>query len=94
MAADTIPHRLLNRAKSTPNAPAYYVRESGAWKPTNWGTYSDQVTQAGRALIALGFEPGQTACILGQGRALGGQAKQPRHRAEILDVQWLHRSRR
>ena len=68
MAADTIPHRLLNRAKSTPNAPAYYVRESGAWKPTNWGTYSDQVTQAGRALIALGFEPGQTACILGFNR--------------------------
>jgi len=58
----------LNRAKSTPNAPAYYVREGGAWKPTNWGTYSDQVTQAGRALIALGFEPGQTACILGFNR--------------------------
>ena len=68
MATDTIPHRLLNRAKSTPNAPAYYVREGGAWKPTNWGTYSDQVTQAGRALIALGFEPGQTACILGFNR--------------------------
>ena len=58
----------MNRAKSTPNAPAYYVREGGAWKPTNWGTYSDQVTQAGRALIALGFEPGQTACILGFNR--------------------------
>ncbi len=68
MAADTIPHRLLTRAKSNPNAPAYYVREGGAWKPTNWGTYSDQVIQAGRALIALGFEPGQTACILGFNR--------------------------
>jgi long-chain acyl-CoA synthetase len=44
------------------------VRESGGWKPTNWGTYSDQVIQAGRALIALGFEPGQTACILGFNR--------------------------
>ena len=44
------------------------MRESGGWKPTNWGTYSDQVIQAGRALIALGFEPGQTACILGFNR--------------------------
>ena len=68
MAVDTIPNRLLQRAKSAPNDPAYYVREGGAWKPTNWGTYSDQVTQAGRALIALGFKPGQTACILGFNR--------------------------
>jgi len=68
VATDTIPHRLLQRAKKTPNAPAYYVRDKGSWKPTNWGTYSDQVTQAGRALIALGFEPGQTVCILGFNR--------------------------
>jgi long-chain acyl-CoA synthetase len=68
VALDTIPNRLLQRAKRTPNDPAYYVRESGAWKPTNWGTYSDQVTQAGRALIALGFKPGQTVCILGFNR--------------------------
>jgi long-chain acyl-CoA synthetase len=68
VAADTIPNRLVQRAKSTPNAPAYYVREGGSWRSTNWGTYADQVTQAGRALIALGFEPGQTACILGFNR--------------------------
>ena len=68
MATDTIPNRLLQRAQKTPNDPAYYVREGGSWKPTNWGTYSDQVTQAGRALIALGFEPGQTVCILGFNR--------------------------
>ena len=68
MATDTIPNRLLQRAKKTPNDPAYYVRQGGSWKPTNWGTYSDEVTQAGRALIALGFEPGQTVCILGFNR--------------------------
>jgi len=68
VATDTIPNRLLQRAKKTPNDPAYYVREGGSWKPTNWGTYSDQVTQAGRALIALGLEPGQTVCILGFNR--------------------------
>ncbi|NND30870.1 MAG: AMP-binding protein, partial [Myxococcales bacterium] len=68
MATDTIPNRLLERAKKTPNDPAYYVRQGGSWKPTNWGSYSDEVTQAGRALLALGFEPGQTVCILGFNR--------------------------
>lgn len=68
MATDSIPNRLLQRAKRSPNDPAYYVREGGGWKPTNWGTFSDEVTQAGRALIALGFEPGQTVCILGFNR--------------------------
>ncbi len=67
-AADTIPHRLLQRAKRSPNDPAYYVKEGGSWKPTSWWKYSEQVTQAGRALIALGFEPGQTVCILGFNR--------------------------
>jgi long-chain acyl-CoA synthetase len=68
VATDTIPNRLLQRAQKGPNDPAYYVREGGSWKPTNWGTYSDQVIQAGRALIALGVEPGQTVCILGFNR--------------------------
>jgi len=68
VAPDTIANRLLQRALETPDDPAYYVREAGSWKATNWGSYSDQVTQAGRALIALGFEPGQTVCILGFNR--------------------------
>jgi long-chain acyl-CoA synthetase len=68
VATDTIPNRLLQRGQKSPNDPAYYVREGGSWKPTNWGTYSDEVVQAGRALIALGFEPGQTVCILGFNR--------------------------
>ena len=67
-AADTIPHRLLQRAKRSPNDPAYCVKEGGSWKPTSWWKYSEQVTQAGRALIALGFQPGQTVCILGFNR--------------------------
>ena len=68
MATDTIPYRLTQQAKKMPHNPAYYVREHGSWKPTNWATYSNQVLQAGRALIALGFEPGQTACIIGFNR--------------------------
>ena len=68
MATDTIPLRLIQQAKKAPQNPAYYVREGGTWRSTNWGTYASQVSQAGRALIALGFEPGQTTCILGFNR--------------------------
>lgn len=68
MAADTIPSRLLEQARLRPNAPAYKIRENGVWKATNWADYADEVKRAGRALIALGFEPGQHTCILGFNR--------------------------
>lgn len=70
MAADTIPARLVARAKQTPNAPAYYERSpDGLWKGSSWGDYAGQVEQAGRALMALGVEPGQAVAILGFNRA-------------------------
>ncbi len=68
MSQDSIPQRLLTRAQSTPEAPAYFVRGEGGWSPTSWGEYSGQVLQASRALIALGLEPGDVACILGFNR--------------------------
>jgi long-chain acyl-CoA synthetase len=70
VAADTIPARLVARAKQTPNAPAYYERSpDGLWKGSSWGDYAGQVEQAGRALMALGVEPGQAVAILGFNRA-------------------------
>jgi len=68
VAEDTIPYRLIQQGLKRPQNPAYYVREGGTWKSTNWGTYASEVAQAGRALIALGFQPKQTACILGFNR--------------------------
>ena len=63
--ADTIPSRLLEQANIRPSSPAYYVRDAGVWRATSWGTYSDQVKQAGRALVALGLDTGSTTTILG-----------------------------
>ena len=68
MAADTIPSRLMEAAKVRPDRPAYQVRENGSWIPTTWKTYVAQVRQATRALIALGFEPGEATSILGFNR--------------------------
>ena len=68
VVADTIPSRLLEQARLRPNAPAYKIRENGVWKATSWAGYADEVKRVGRALIALGFEPGQHTCILGFNR--------------------------
>lgn len=68
MAVDTIPSRLFEQARLRPNAPAYKIRENGVWKATSWADYADQVKRVGRALIGLGFEPGQHTSILGFNR--------------------------
>jgi long-chain acyl-CoA synthetase len=68
MAADTIPVRLFEQAKTRPSAPAYYVKTSGGWRMTTWREYADEVRAATKSLLALGFEPKQTVCILGFNR--------------------------
>ncbi|HSH03937.1 MAG TPA: long-chain fatty acid--CoA ligase [Anaerolineae bacterium] len=66
--AETILHRLHEQGRTRPNAPAYYHKANGAWVATLWRDYVAQVRQAGRALIALGVEPGDIVCILGFNR--------------------------
>jgi long-chain acyl-CoA synthetase len=66
--ADTIPKRFLEQAKLRPERPAYLVKENGVWKTTSWAGYVKEVTQAARALVSLGFQPGQRVCILGFNR--------------------------
>ena len=68
MPTETIPYRLLEQGRQRANQPAYYVRRNGHWEGTTWSTYTNQVAQAGRALSALGFEPGQNTCVLGFNR--------------------------
>ena len=68
MPADTIPQRLVSQARLRPDSPAYFVRQAGSWKGHSWGAYFDEIKRVAKALIALGFEPGQTACILGFNR--------------------------
>src|SRR5690606_27120315 len=68
VAADTIVSRLFEQAKKQPSSPAYYVRQGGGWKPTNWRDYAAEVKQAARALISLGFEPGNNVSVLGFNR--------------------------
>jgi long-chain acyl-CoA synthetase len=68
MPTDTIPQRLFDRASATPSLPAYYAKRGGGWVATSFAAYADEVKRAGKALVALGIEPGSTVAILGANR--------------------------
>ena len=68
MTVDTVLHRLHENGRKRANAPAYYVKATDHWVPTTWQEYLTEVRQAAKALIALGFAPGQGVCILGFNR--------------------------
>jgi long-chain acyl-CoA synthetase len=65
---DTVLAHFFRQGQLRPDAPAYFVRQGGAWRPTSWRAYNDLVRRAARALIALGLGPGQGVCILGANR--------------------------
>jgi len=65
---ETIPLRLFRAAKTHPERPAYFVKKGGAWRSTSYAQYASEVMQAARALVSLGFQPGQRICILGFNR--------------------------
>ena len=62
------PQCLVDTAARIPESPAYFVRGPEAWASTSWRELLGEVQAAGRALIALGVQPGQTVCILGFNR--------------------------
>jgi long-chain acyl-CoA synthetase len=68
MATDTITRRTLDHARLRPTRPAYYEKVGGQWRPTTWKQFGDQIRTAARALIALGFEPGDKVALLGFNR--------------------------
>jgi long-chain acyl-CoA synthetase len=68
VALDTIPQRVMNQAKVRPYRPAYYVKKGGVWRPTTWKDYVAEIRTAARALISLGFAPGNKVAILGFNR--------------------------
>jgi long-chain acyl-CoA synthetase len=65
MSLDTIPARLLAHGDKLGDRPALYTRVGEEWKPTSWKQYADRVRRVAKALIALGFESGDTTSILG-----------------------------
>jgi len=62
---ETVPFKILRNGDFHSDDPAYYVKAGGAWQPTTWRTYADELISAGKAMIALGIEPGDVVTILG-----------------------------
>ncbi len=65
MRAETIPASLMSQAETRPYAPAYYIKQGGAWRSRSWKAYVSEVRQTARALLAHGFKPGDKVAQLG-----------------------------
>ena len=61
----TIPKRVFDWAKETPDSPAHYVFTEGDWTPITWAQYAENISDAGKALLSLGINAGETIAILG-----------------------------
>ncbi len=66
--AETILEVFAATAAAHAARPAMARRRAGAWQHTSWAAYRDAVRQAGRALVALGVEPGRGVAILAGNR--------------------------
>ncbi len=68
-AADlTVVDALAERARSLGARTALRVKRDGEWRSTTWSEYHAAVLRVGRALVALGLEPGQGVNVLGFNR--------------------------
>lgn len=65
MPTDTVPSLVRRNGIARPTRPAYRVWVGEDWKTTTWAEYAGQIRQAGKALMVLGVQPGQTVSILG-----------------------------
>ncbi len=63
-----IAQAIREHARERPDAPAIGWYEDGAWTTATWREYWESIRRVGRALLALGVEPGQAVGILGFNR--------------------------
>jgi long-chain acyl-CoA synthetase len=58
----------MNQGKTRPNDPAYFTKQNGVWRGASWSDYAADVRRATKAMIALGFQKGQSVALLGFNR--------------------------
>jgi long-chain acyl-CoA synthetase len=77
---EILPTVLARRAAQHPDRIAIRHKDLGRWKEYTWADYSDHVTRAGLAFMALGVTSGDRIAVIGENRPewlfadLGGQA--------------------
>ncbi len=65
LRAQTIPGRLLDRARKTPHRVAFRAKILGIYREITWREYADRVAALAMGFAALGLERGQTVAIMG-----------------------------
>ncbi len=64
----TLPGRLADRARRTPDRVALREKRLGLWQEVSWSEYRDHVASAARALWEVGVRPGDSVAILSDNR--------------------------
>ena len=65
LARRTLPGLLLERARRTPDRPAYRAKQLGIYRETTWRELARRVTAVAQALGARGLAAGDTVAIMG-----------------------------
>ncbi|MFO0587036.1 MAG: long-chain fatty acid--CoA ligase [Polyangiaceae bacterium] len=68
MPFDSIPRRLFEQARNRPEAPAFFSKSGGSYRPTRYREYAAIVRRAAKSLRKLGVGPGKAVCELGFNR--------------------------
>lgn len=61
---DTILHRLVERARCAPSAPAYWYRSESGWTSESWGTVLERVRNLSAVMIGMGVCPGDRVALM------------------------------
>jgi long-chain acyl-CoA synthetase len=65
---DSLPERLVQRAREHPDRVALRHKDYGKWREYTWSGYAMRVQQAGLGLLALGVQPGDRVAVVADNR--------------------------
>jgi long-chain acyl-CoA synthetase len=61
----TVPGVLNETVRQNKDRVALRTKDLGLWRDITWGQYHEKACHVGSALLSMGFEKGDTACIIG-----------------------------
>lgn len=68
LTTGTVPQRFLQAVRQRGDRVAMWHKRRGLWHPITWEQYGRAAQEVACGLVALGFEPGQAAAIIGNNR--------------------------
>ncbi len=63
--ARTLGEVFLERVRATPDAPAAYFKDGGAWNTVTWAQFQSDAAAVARGLLDLGLETGERVALMG-----------------------------